>query len=86
MNAINVIAPYKYLEMRVLDDARVGLFQEPFVGGADSIIDRAVDDIPNAGAGFLLLFSATPFPGQPRNGPRLGNGPGRIRTYDQGIH
>ena len=33
MNAINVIAPYKYLGMWVFDDAKVGLVQEPFVGG-----------------------------------------------------
>lgn len=63
MNAINVIAPYKYAGMWVFDDARVGLVQEPFVEGADVIIDRAVEGIPNAEDGFLLLFSATPFPG-----------------------
>ncbi len=49
--------------MWIFDDERVGLVQEPFVGGADSIVDRAVNDIPNAEAGFLLLFSITPFPG-----------------------
>jgi hypothetical protein len=63
MNAINVIAPYKYLDMWVFDDARLGLVQEPFVEGADVIIDRVVEGVPNAGSGFLLLFSATPFPG-----------------------
>ncbi len=63
MNAINVIAPYKYLGMWVFDDPRVGLVQEPFVSGADTMIDRAVAEIPNAGAGFLLLFSSSPFPG-----------------------
>lgn len=63
MNAINVIAPYKYLDMWVFDDARLGLMQEPFVEGADVIIDRVVENIPNAQRGFLLLFSAMPFPG-----------------------
>ena len=63
VNAINVIAPYKYLGMWVFDDARVGLVQEPFVEGADVIIDRAVESIPDAAGGFLMLFSATPFPG-----------------------
>ena len=63
MNAINVIAPYKYLGMWVFDDPRVGLAQEPFVGGADTMIDRAVAEIPNAEAGFLLVFSSSPFPG-----------------------
>jgi uncharacterized protein DUF6717 len=63
MNAINVISPYKHLGMWVFDDARVGLVQEPFVGGADVIIDRAVEGMPNSAAGFVMLFSATPFPG-----------------------
>ena len=63
VNAINVIAPYKYLGMWVFDDARVGLVQEPFVEGADVIIERAVEAIPSAEDGFLMLFSATPFPG-----------------------
>lgn len=63
MNAINVITPYKHLGMWVFDDAKAGLVQEPFVEGADVIIDRAVEGIPNAKGGFLMLFSATPFPG-----------------------
>ena len=63
MNAINVIAPYKHLGMWVFDDARVGLSQEPFVAGADAMIDRVVADIPNADQGFTLIFAATPFPG-----------------------
>jgi len=63
MNAINVIAPYKYQGMWVFDDPRVGLVQEPFVAGADTMIDRVVENIPEAGNGFLMLFSATPFPG-----------------------
>jgi hypothetical protein len=63
MNSINVIVPYKHLGMWVFDDARVGLVQEPFVEGADVIIDRAVEGISDAEGGFLMLFSATPFPG-----------------------
>jgi hypothetical protein len=63
MNTINVIAPYKYLGMWVFDDPRVGLVQEPFVSGADSMIDRVVADIPDAVHGFTLIFSGTPFPG-----------------------
>jgi Family of unknown function (DUF6717) len=64
MNTINVISPYKHLGMWVFDDARAGLSQEPFVSGADLMIDRAVADIPNADKGFTLIFSALPFPGQ----------------------
>jgi hypothetical protein len=49
--------------MSVFDDERVGLVQEPFVGGADTMIDRVVADIPNAERGFTMIFSAAPFPG-----------------------
>ena len=63
MNTINVIAPYKHLGMWVFDDPRVGLNQEPFVSGADAMIDRVVADIPRAERGFTLIFAATPFPG-----------------------
>ena len=63
MNAINLIVPYRYEGMWVFDDTRVGLDKEPFVSGADTMIDVLVADIPNAQKGFRLLFSATPFPG-----------------------
>lgn len=63
MNTINVISPYKYLDMWVFDDPRAGLVQEPFVSGADAMIDRAVANIADADRGFLMLFSASPFPG-----------------------
>lgn len=78
MNALNVIAPYKHLDMWVFDDARVGLVQEPFVSGADTMIDRVVRDIPNAESGFKMIFSAARFPGaqfalQWRRGENDGN-------------
>jgi hypothetical protein len=63
INAIHVIAPYKQLGLWMFDDARVGLFQEPFVSGADRMIDNAVADIENAESGFVLLFSSNAFPG-----------------------
>ncbi|GAB2174597.1 DUF6717 family protein [Dongia sp. agr-C8] len=63
MNAINIIAPYRHLGMWVFDDPKVGLVQEPFVSGADTMIDRVVADLPDAAHGFLLVFSAGPFPG-----------------------
>jgi len=66
MNAINVIAPYRYLGMWVFDDPRVGLVQEPFVSGADTMIDRVVRDIPDAEHGFVMVFSGNPFPGHQR--------------------
>ncbi len=61
-NSIIVIFPYKYEEMWVFDDSKVGLIQEPFVSGMPQIIDILVKDIPNAEKGFKLLFSTTPFP------------------------
>ena len=64
MNSIFVIHPYKLQGMWVFDDERAGLVQEPFVSGADVIIDKMVSGIPNAEAGFTLVFSANPFPGQ----------------------
>ncbi len=64
MNSINVIAPYKFAgRMWVFDDPRLGLVQEAFISGADIIIDRAVAHIPDAAAGFVLIFSSIPFPG-----------------------
>ncbi len=63
MNSILVIHPYKIQGIWVFDDERAGLKQEPFVAGADTIIDRMVHGIPNAESGFSLFFSATLFPG-----------------------
>src|SRR5580704_15392976 len=63
MNEINVIEPYRYLEMWVFDDPKVGLSAEPFVGGADSMIDRVTANLPNADRGFVMVFSGNPFPG-----------------------
>jgi len=63
MNALLVIAPYKYQGAWVFDDPAVGLFREPFIAGIDTMIDKAVADIPNAEKGFRAIFSASPFPG-----------------------
>ncbi|TWU22733.1 DUF6717 family protein [Bythopirellula polymerisocia] len=63
-NSISVIKPYKWEGLWVFDDERVGLDKEPFVAGADTLIDVAIErkGIANAQKGFLLLFSATSFP------------------------
>jgi hypothetical protein len=63
MNSIIAIHPYKAHGMWVFDDPAVGLSQEPFVCGADAIIDRMVEGIADAATGFALVFSARPFPG-----------------------
>jgi hypothetical protein len=43
--------------MWVFDDGKVGLVQEPFIAGADTVIDRMVANIPNAEEGINLMFS-----------------------------
>ena len=67
-NQIMAIAPYWLDDIGtwVFDDDRVGLVQEPFVGGVPEMIDHLVADIPGARQGFRLIFSATPFPGYQR--------------------
>jgi hypothetical protein len=62
-NSLLVIQPYKWNGLWVFDDSRVGLDKEPFVSGIPEIIEAVVKDFPNAEAGFMLLFSANPFPG-----------------------
>jgi len=63
MNSLFVIAPYKSDGMWVFDDAGLGLRQEPFVSGADDIIDVLTEAIASAPSGFQLIFSPQPFPG-----------------------
>src|SRR5262245_40594500 len=63
MNSIMVIHPYKYQGVWVFDDEKADLVQEPFVGGADIILDRITAHIPAADRGVTILFSAQPFPG-----------------------
>lgn len=63
MNSIIAIHPYMTQGMWVFDDANVGLTEEPFISGADTIIERMVESIPNAKDGFTLLFSSAAFPG-----------------------
>jgi hypothetical protein len=63
MNEINVIEPYRYRGMWVFDDPKVGLSAEPFVGGADTMIDRVTAELTDADRGFVMVFSGNPFPG-----------------------
>ena len=63
MNALIAIYPYKHEGLWVFDDDSVGLVREPFVSGADLMIDRLTENIPDAEKGFRLLFSESPFPG-----------------------
>lgn len=63
-NAINIIYPYKYESMWVFDDEKVGLDKEPFVEGADTIIDHVLTlkELSNPETGFRLIFSEGEFP------------------------
>lgn len=77
-NSILVIKPYRADGTWVFDDASAGLRKEPFVAGVPEMIDVLVKDIPDADAGFRLLFSAQPFPGHQKTltwlrGDRGGN-------------
>jgi hypothetical protein len=63
MNTINIISPYRDNGTWVFDDEQHGVLHEPFVAGVDTLIDRAVADIPNAAEGFNLIFSSRAFPG-----------------------
>ena len=62
-NSILVLNPYQHASTWVFDDPTRGLEKEPFVAGIPGIIDRVVDEIPDADKGFRLLFSAQSFPG-----------------------
>lgn len=70
-NQIFVIAPYWHAGTWVFDDEKRQLDKEPFVMGIPEMIDDLVQDIPNARAGFRLLFSAAPFPGYQRRVERV---------------
>tara|TARA_Y100000588_G_scaffold364299_1_gene427818 strand:+ start:153 stop:509 length:357 start_codon:yes stop_codon:yes gene_type:complete len=63
-NALMIIHPYRHEGVWVFDDEDAGLNREPFVAGADNVIDRAVQEkgIKDAEQGFRLLFSGGQFP------------------------
>jgi hypothetical protein len=63
LNALFAISPYKHQGFWVFDDPAVGLRQEPFVSGADRVLDVLTEGIPNAADGFKLVFAPQPFPG-----------------------
>lgn len=49
----------------VFDDEKTGLIQEPFIQGADTIIDALIEreEIRDANNGFTIVFSPNEFPG-----------------------
>ena len=62
-NSIQAIHPYYHEGLWVFDDAAVDLVKEPFVGGADRIMDVISEQVPDGKNGFTLVFSSRPFPG-----------------------
>ena len=48
MNAVSVIFPYRLEGVWVFDDASAGLVREPFISGADNILDVLTEHIPEA--------------------------------------
>jgi hypothetical protein len=62
-NGIFSIRPYRWQNMWVFDDERVGLVKEPFVMGIPDMIDREVAHLPEAEKGFTILFNSTGLPG-----------------------
>ncbi len=58
-NQINVLHPYLWKGQWVFDDESKGLDKEPFVAGADDMLDH----VTNNGISCTLLFSKNEFPG-----------------------
>jgi hypothetical protein len=63
MNVVSVIFPYRLEGVWVFDDAATGLVREPFISGADKILDVLTERIADAANGCKIIFSARPFPG-----------------------
>lgn len=67
-NSIYTIEVYKHQGMWVFDDDRVGLIKEPFVAGADTLIDKLYLEISKGDESFMivprvtLIFSDKRFP------------------------
>ena len=58
-NSIFSIVVYKHHGLWVFDDDRVGLVKEPFVAGADTLIDSLADGKEK----LVIIFSDGEFPG-----------------------
>lgn len=77
-NSIFTIRPYCERGQWMFDDVDRGLLKEPFVSGADEMIEVATTEIPNAKRGFTMNFSSRAFPGYQlvlySRGPGMGGG------------
>lgn len=77
MNAITVIHPYKDHGLWVFDDERAGLVKEPFVSGADTMLDIVTDHADKCS----LMFSANEFPDAEHKVEKIGPGIGGGTDY-----
>jgi hypothetical protein len=59
MNALQTLTAYRHNGGWAFDDERFGLVAEPFVLGADKIVDVLAE----GGDTVVLVFSDAPFPG-----------------------
>jgi hypothetical protein len=58
-NSIYTIFPYKKGSVWMFDDERRGILQEPFVAGADTLLEKLAEGNDKT----TVIFSANPFPG-----------------------
>lgn len=61
-NAIQVINTYKHGEAWVFDDPNVGLVKEPFVAGADTLIQHIADTWLGGKDKVTIIFADIAFP------------------------
>ena len=66
-NSLMVIKPYRWEKLWVFDDPSVGLLREALVAGVPEILEGLLEQegipLEEAEKGFLVTFSAIPFPG-----------------------
>ena len=64
-NAIHTIFPYKLGGQWMFDDEKLDIHREPFVGGADDLIETVTDlqALRSPENGFRMVFSAQKFKG-----------------------
>ena len=58
MNSIHILSPYKHCNQWVFDDPHKDLCKEPFVCGADTLLDVLTSNAKSC----KLIFSSVPFP------------------------
>lgn len=77
-NSIMIIHPYKHRGSWVFDDEATGLVKEPFVAGADTMLDIITDH----GKECSLTFAGSDFPDRQYMLHKVGPGVGGGTIYD----